>query len=143
MTNEEKTAWTSAISASAGLLAYLVFALAALVRNSNVKEIDFSLPLLGCMFGIVIPIWLMRGSLLRTAKTQEVRLDERDRDIALRGDQARHQILLLTCVIVLALALNQADYFWLAGTVFAGVSLSFVTGAAVQISGYRNGFHAL
>ncbi len=78
MTGEEKTAWTSAISAGAGLIAYLVFALTALSGDIAVAEIDFSLPLLGCMFGIVIPVWVMRGSMLRPAKAQEVGRDERD-----------------------------------------------------------------
>lgn len=143
MTGEEKTAWTSAISAGAGLIAYLVFALTALSGDIAVAEIDFSLPLLGCMFGIVIPVWVMRGSMLRPAKAQEVGRDERDMDIALRGDRVRHQILLLTFAIVLSLALNEGEYFWIAGCIFVGVSLSFVIGAAVQISGYRNGVRSL
>lgn len=142
MTGEEKTAWTSAISAGVGLLLYLAFALVALGIHSEVEDIDFSLPLLGCMFGIVVPVWLMRGSLLRASGARGIERDERDMDIARRGDQARHQTLLMTCVIILALALNRSDHFWIAGAVFAGVSLSYVIGSAVQISGYRNGVNS-
>ncbi len=142
MVDEEKTAWISAILAGLGLLAYLVFSVVSLGSHPAVEDIGFEFPLLGCMFGTVVPIWLLRGSLLRRSGTLEIERDERDLDIARRGDQARHRLLLLTCVIVLSLALNKEEHFWIAGAVFAGVCLSFVIGAGVQIGGYRNGVNA-
>lgn len=142
MVDEEKTAWVSAISAGLGLLAYLVFSVVSIGIHPAVEDIGFAFPLLACMFGIVIPIWLLRGSLLRRSETLEIERDERDADIARRGDQARQRLLLITCVIVLSLALNKEEHFWIAGAAFAGVCLSFVIGAGVQISGYRHGVNA-
>lgn len=142
MADEEKAAWVCAVSAGAGLVAYLVFSLVSLGNHHVVGEIGFEIPLLLCMFGIVIPLWLHRGALLRGSGARGIERDERDAEIARRGDQSRQQLLLLTCVIVLSLALNQRDHFWIAGALFAGVSLSFVFGSGIQIKAYRNGISA-
>lgn len=139
MANEEKTAWTSLVSAGVGLLLYVVFVLIALDKSESIADIAYSLPLLGCVLCIVGPSWLTRGALPGTAASQEAERDERDVDIARRSDQVRQQVLLLTCVVVLALALGSAEQFWIASAVFAGVSLSFISGSAVQLHGYRTG----
>lgn len=139
MTDDEKTAWTSALAAGVGLLAYVAYVLTAVGRGIPVSDIDFAFPLLGCIFAVVVHVWLMRASLLRASDDRGVERDERDLEIARRGDQVRHQALLLACAIVLSLALSRAEPFWIAGALFGGVALSLVAGAAAQISGYRNG----
>lgn len=68
--------------------------------------------------------------------------DERDRDIARRGDQARYQILLCMCVPVLSMAFSGTEHFWIATAVFAGLGTSYLVGAGVQIGGYRRGVPA-
>lgn len=135
MADEEKTAWVSAVSAAAGLLAYLVFVVAAVGNDAPVAASRVHVrgrhPRLDAA--------RIRGG--RSGGQEPVR-DERDAEIARRGDQTRHHVLLLACAIVLSLALNKTENFWIAGALFAGVSLSFVIGTGVQISGHRHGVSA-
>lgn len=142
MPDEEKVAWATVASAGLGMLAFAVVVLLRVLDGTRVGDQPYSFPMIGCMFLIVVPVWVIRAVLLKRNAGTAMGPDERDRDIARRADQAKFGILLMACVIVLALAFNGSDHFWIASAVFAGLGLSFLGGGAVQINGYRRGIPA-
>ncbi|MCV9996129.1 hypothetical protein OIU93_17755 [Paeniglutamicibacter sp. ZC-3] len=142
MSDGERVAWVTVASAGLGMLAFAVVVLLRILDGSLAGDQPFSFPMIGCMFLIVVPIWVTRAVLLKRNAGTNMGPDERDRDIVRRADQTKFGILLMACVVVLALAFNGSDHFWIASAVFAGLGLSFLGGAAVQINGYRRGIPA-
>lgn len=139
MSDEEKVAWVTVAAAGLGMLAFITAVLLHTMGGSPVGEQNYSLPMIACIFVMAVPVGVARGLLLRNQKETITGPDERDRDIARRADQAKFQILLFVCVIVLSMAFTGTEHFWIASTVFAGLGLSLLVGAGMQISGYRRG----
>lgn len=142
MSDEEKVAWVTAASGGLGLLAFVAVLLFRALGITPADDPNFSVPLIICMFIVVVPVWALRTVLLKRNEGADAGPDERDRAITRRADQAKFRILLMACVVVLALAFNGTDHFWIASVVFAGLAMSFVGGAAVEINGYRRGIPA-
>ncbi|GAA5227963.1 hypothetical protein [Paeniglutamicibacter antarcticus] len=142
MADEEKVAWTTVVSAGIGMLAFAAVVLLCNVAGSVVGEQNYSLQMLACVFVMAVPVWVMRAVLLKSSGGEGVGADERDLEITGRADQAQFRVLLLSSAIVLSLAFNETEHFWIASTIFAGLGLSVIVGAVVQLRGYRSGVRA-
>ena len=91
---------------------------------------------------MAVPVWVMRAVLLKSSGGEGVGADERDLEIAGCADDAKFRVLLLSSAIVLSFAFNETEHFWIASTIFAGLGLSVIVGAVVQLRGYRSGVRA-
>jgi hypothetical protein len=139
MSNEERVAWVTVVAGGVGMLAFATVILVHALDGSPLGEQRYSIPMIMCLFVMAVPVWTTRWHLLRSDEETDTGPDERDREIARRADQAKFQVLLIACVIVLSMAFTGAEHFWIASFVFAGLGLSVLVGAGMQISGYRRG----
>ncbi|MDQ0095717.1 hypothetical protein [Paeniglutamicibacter psychrophenolicus] len=139
MSSEERVAWVGVASGSAGMLVFVALALIHALGDGRLAGQNYTIPMILCVFVMVAPVWIVRGLLARGRKKTDLGPDERDRDIARRADQAKFQVLLFACVVVLSMAFTGTEHFWIASTVFAGLGFSLLVGAGVQIAGYRRG----
>lgn len=142
MASEEKMAWMTVASAGIGMLAFAAVVLLYHVAGSAVGEQNYSLPMLTCVLVMAVPAWVMRAVLQKRSGGQDLGTDERDLEIARRADQAKFRVLLFSSAIVLSLALNETEHFWIASTIFAGLGFSVMVGAVVQLRGCRSGVRA-
>ena len=67
------------------------------------------------------------------------RSDQRDRDIAHRGDRAGQAFMAIAGLGGIVLCAVEADGFWVAHTLFLGFALSAVVGAVARAVAYRRG----
>ncbi|MFL4473179.1 hypothetical protein ACIPVK_04195 [Paeniglutamicibacter sp. MACA_103] len=139
MPDEEKVAWATLGSFGLGMLAFAALVVVRLLGGIPVSEQSYSIPILICMMVMTVPVMVMRAILSRGSGDTDLGHDERDREITRRSDQSRYRVLLLACVVVLSMTFSGTEHFWIASVVFAGLGLSYLVGAAVQISGYRRG----
>ncbi|GAA1870095.1 hypothetical protein GCM10009715_16370 [Paeniglutamicibacter psychrophenolicus] len=142
MADEERISWVSVVSCGLGMLAFAGVVLMRVIGGTAVAEQNYSMPMIACMAVMMVPILAAKIWTGTRNQDKEDGPDERDREIARRGDQARYQVLLATCVPVLSMAFSGAEHFWIAAAVFAGLGTSFIVGAGVQIGGYRRGVPA-
>lgn len=142
MADEEKVAWMTIVSAGIGMMVFAAVVLLSDVAGRATGEQSYSLPMLACVFVMVVPVWVMRAVVLKRNGGENVGADERDLEISRRADQAKFRVLLFSSVIVLSLAFNETGYFWIALAIFAGLGFSGIVGAVVQLSGYRSGVRA-
>ena len=139
MSNEERVAWATIAAGGVGMLAFATVVLLQTLGGGPLGEQNYSIPMIMCLFVLAVPVWAMRLHPLRSDEETGTGPDERDREITRRADQAKYQVLLFACVIVLSMAFTGAGHFWIASTLFAGLGLSVLVGAGMQVSGYRRG----
>src|SRR3954462_401830 len=129
MSSEERVAWVSFVAGGIGMLAFVTVVLIHSMGGSATGEQDYSIPMIMCIFAMVVPVWVSRGLISRERKAAVLGPDERDREIARRAAQVKFQVLLIACVIVLSMVFSGADHFWIASTVFAGLGFSALVGS--------------
>jgi len=67
------------------------------------------------------------------------RSDQRDRDIAHMGSRVGQAFLVIAGLGVLVLCAFEADWFWIANTMFFGFALSAFVGGVASVIAYRRG----
>jgi hypothetical protein len=65
--------------------------------------------------------------------------DQRDRDIARKGDRVGQWFMVAAGLGVIVLSARQAHWFWIANVMFFGFALTAIVGAVVRIVAYRRG----
>ena len=65
--------------------------------------------------------------------------DVRDRDIARMGDRVGQAFMVIAGLGVIVLCAFEADWFWIAQTMFFGFALSAFIGGVAQVIAYRRG----
>lgn len=139
MSFEEKGTWVYAVIAVALALIYFAIVLGQLPQTAA-SDITFQVPLLaaiGATIGLTIAAHILVAIM---APDDAGRRDQRDKDINRYGEYVAGLILGLSAVVPLALALAEADHFWIANTIYLAFVLSTVSGSIVKIVAYRRGF---
>lgn len=139
MSSEEKRAW---ISAAVGLVvpvAYLAVILSR-VPGTDVATIAYVGPMLtaigvGIGAGIVLTIAAALVSPRDAGRT-----DERDREINRRGEYVGFYVMSIAAIVPLALAMAEAEQFWIAHALYAAFVLAALASAGVKIVAYRRGW---
>ncbi len=150
MSYEEKITWVSGL-VTLIVAGWYAWVLASMFGEVPVGEIAYQRPLLlavGAMilFTIVGAIALAIGAAIRAEVTgrgsaEEVgRKDERDVSIEGRGDRAAFYASSSLMVGVLALAMLEQPYFWIANGVFAAFVVGSLISSGVKLTAYRRGF---
>ncbi|MFW5745375.1 MAG: hypothetical protein ACOC2D_19040, partial [Spirochaetota bacterium] len=68
------------------------------------------------------------------------RTDERDKAISKHGEYIGFYVLSVGVVGALALAMLEADHFWIANAICLAFALSSTVASVVKIAAYRRGF---
>ncbi len=68
------------------------------------------------------------------------RVDDRDREIALRGRAAGATVASIGALLALVLAMAVAEQFWIANTLYLTFAASSAVASAVRLAAYRRGF---
>ena len=149
MTTEERTVWVYLISVIITSGAYFAVMLARL-RDAPASEVSWVLPMLLAM-GLSIAGTIV-GTILATiaaAIGQGVKgrstgidhgVDERDKDIKRYGSRKAQGLLAVGLGGGLALAMIDADTFWIGNFLFLIGTLGAIVETTVKIRAYRRGF---
>lgn len=68
------------------------------------------------------------------------RKDERDRNIAQRGDVAGSYVSSVVLIGAFVLTVLELPYFWIANAIFAGLVVAGLASSGVKLVAYRRGF---
>lgn len=150
MSYEEKINWVSAV-VTAIVASRYAWVVGGPIGEVPVGEIAYQRPLLfavGAMivFTIVGAIALAIAAAIRAEVTGEGsaddvgRKDERDVRIEGRGDRAAFYVSSALMAGVLALAMLEQPYFWIANGVFAAFVVGSLVSSGVKLAAYRWGF---
>jgi hypothetical protein len=147
---EEKMTWVSTSVSVIVTAVYFTFVLGRL-GSGPVSGIAYQVPLLiamGAMIAMTIVGAIMMA--IGTAVTAEItgsgsaneidRKDERDVDIARRGDLIGYYVSSVGVLSALALTMLKFDYFWIANAIFLSFVVASLVSSAVKIVAYRRGF---
>lgn len=150
MSFEEKLTWVSGAVSIVVPVVYFVIMFGRL-ENVSAAEIAYQRPLiiaivasivLNIIGAIVMAIGTSISAEIRGRKPEDEidRKDERDTNISRRGDLIGFYVSSVGVVGALALTMLEADYFWIAGALYAAFALGSVVAAAVKLVAYRRGF---
>lgn len=147
---EEKTSWVSGLVAVVVAGAYASVVVPH-IGGGSVSAIAYQRPMLiaiGAMIVMTIIVTILMA--IGTAVTAQItgdgspddvgRTDERDKDINRRGELIGYYVSSIGMLAALALAMLEADHFWIANAIFAGFMISSVVGSAYKVFLYRRGF---
>ena len=135
---EEKGQWVYLVAIGLGLPAYLLI-LSGLAANTPVTEIDY-VPALLLVIGVGIVLSIAGRIVIEiVSRSESDKADVRDRDIGRHGEYVAGILLGVGMIVPFVLALAEADYFWIANTMYLAFALSAFVGTAVKVVAYRRG----
>ncbi|WP_203582397.1 hypothetical protein [Microbacterium hibisci] len=142
MVYEERNAWASLIVSVIGVSVYVVLVLQQ-AGGGPLADVDW-VPLMlwtigaGIVGGIVISIaW---GIVAGMHDPDGVgKSDQRDRDIADMSTRVGQAFMVIAGLGVIVLCAFEADWFWIANTMFFGFALSSIIGGVASVIAYRRG----
>ena len=147
---EEKMTWVSGVVAVVVPVAYFIIMLGRL-QETSASAIAYQVPLIvavvaSIVLNIVGAIAVSIGAGIsaeihgRKAAVEIERKDERDRSIARRGDLIGFYVSSVGLVGALILTMTEADYFWIANTIYLAFVVGSVVGTVVKLVAYHRGF---
>jgi hypothetical protein len=106
-------------------------------RSGPITEIDYQ-ALLIVMVGVLVGATVVAQVLIAIVTPSEAeQVDERDRMIALRGDRIAGWVVTIGALGGLVLAMIEADSFWIAHALLAGLVLAEIGKSIVMLVSYR------
>ncbi|GGL57754.1 hypothetical protein [Planomonospora parontospora] len=140
MTSEERGAWLYAILVPVTSLAYFAAVVPRLFEQPA-AEVSWAVPMLwavgasfaGSVAGSIVLTVLARGA--------GAARDVRDREIERHGDRIAQAVTAFGAAAVLALAMLEADHFWIGNALFLIGAVGATWGAVARIRAYRGAFH--
>ncbi|MEU3597679.1 hypothetical protein ABZ714_02925 [Streptomyces sp. NPDC006798] len=138
MATGERRAW---ITALVTVVAYTVYLLMVTGRAGGgpLTEADYAPVLLWSIGGAIAATVVLDAVTAAVRPGEGTRTDVRDREIGRLGDQVGQSFLVVGGVAVLALAVAEADHFWIAQTIYLAFVLSALLSSATRIVSYRLG----
>lgn len=139
MSYEERGAWVYLVAVVATFCGYVAVVLAR-AGGGALADADYVAPLLWSI-GISIALTIAGRIAIEIVRPGEgTTADVRDKEISRSGDYATGMVVSVGVVLPLALALAEADHFWIANAIYAISALGAVVGTAVKLVMYRRGF---
>lgn len=134
MSYEERRAWVYAAVAAVVPAVYAVIVLGRLA-DAGAAEVSYARPLLIAVGAGMVANFLA-GMLIGAPE----RRDERDVGIFRYGTQAGYFVLAAGAGGALALALAEAEHFWIANALYLAFILDALVSSTTKIVAYRRGF---
>jgi MFS family permease len=142
MAYEERNVWASLIVSVLGMIAYVVIVLqqAAGGPLTDVDWVPIMLWIIGAGIVGAIVVSIVWGIVAGMFDPDGVgRSDQRDRDIAHMSTRVGQAFLVIAGLGVILLCAFEADWFWIANTMFFGFALSSIVGGIASVIAYRRG----
>lgn len=139
MNYEEKGVWVYLVVVLATYGTYAGIVLSQL-GSTPLTEIDYAGPLLWSIGASIVAAIVLRIVVEIVSPSDKQRADSRDKEITRRGELIGMWGLVAGALGGMALALVQAEYFWIANAIYLGFVLSALTASVAKIVLYRRGF---
>ena len=142
MVYEERNTWASLIASAIAMIIYVVVTLQQ-ADGGPLADVDW----------VPIMLWTIGGSIVGAIVLSIVwgivagmgdlegvgKSDQRDRDIARLGSRVGQGFIVAAGLGAIALCAVEADWFWIANTIFFGFALWAFVGGVVSVVAYRRG----
>jgi len=142
MVYEERNTWASLIASAIAMVIYVVVTLQQ-ADGGPLADVDW----------VPIMLWTIGGSIVGAIVLSIVwgivagmgdlegvgKSDQRDRDIARLGSRVGQGFIFAAGLGAIALCAVEADWFWIANTIFFGFALWAFVGGVVSVVAYRRG----
>ncbi|MET0734297.1 MAG: hypothetical protein ABWY55_01430 [Microbacterium sp.] len=142
MAYEERNLWSSLIVSAIAMVVYVIVVLQA-ADGGPLAEVDWvpiMLWTIGASIAGAIVVSILWGILAGMRDPDGVgKSDQRDRDIARMGGRVGQAFLVIAGLGVIILCAVEADWFWIANTMFFGFAISTIVGGIASVIAYRRG----
>jgi len=142
MVYEERNTWVGLIVSVIGIAVYVIVVLQQAGDGPLTDVVWWPIMLWTIIGSIVasIVISILWGILAGMRDPDGVgKSDMRDRDIARMGGRVGQAFMVIAGIGVLVLCAFEADWFWIANTMFFGFFLAAVSGGIASVIAYRRG----
>ncbi|WP_375385209.1 hypothetical protein [uncultured Microbacterium sp.] len=142
MVYEERNVWTGLVVTVIAMTAYVIIVLQAAGGRPLTEVVWWPIMLWTIGLSIVasIVISILWGIFAGMRDPDGVgKSDQRDRDIARMGGRVGQAFLVIAGLGVMVLCAFEADWFWIANTMFFGFALSAFVGGIASVIAYRRG----
>ena len=142
MVYEERNIWAGLIVSVIAMIVYVVIVLqqAAGGPLTDVDWVPIMLWIIGGSIVVAILVSIVWGILAGMRDPDGVgKSDQRDRDIAHMSTRVGQAFLVIAGLGVIILCAFEADWFWIANTMFFGFALSSIVGGIASVVAYRRG----
>jgi MFS family permease len=142
MVYEERNLWSSLIVSVIAMIVYVIVTLQAAGGGplTDVDWVPIMLWTIGASIVGAIVVSIVWGMLAGMRDPDGVgKSDQRDRDISQMGNRVGYAFLVIAGLGVLVLCAFQADWFWIANTMFFGFAVSTIIGGIASVIAYRRG----
>ncbi|GEL46706.1 hypothetical protein CHO01_18220 [Cellulomonas hominis] len=137
MSYQEKNTWAFGVIAVLGYGIYVAVVLGR-ADGGPLTEVAYAGPMLASI-GAAVLAGIVAGIVLGAASPDRAVRDEREREIERLGEHVGQAFLVLGGLGGLALALLEADPFWIANVLYLGFVLSAVLSAVARLVAFRRG----
>ena len=138
MTSEEKSTWIVA-AATVFIFGWYTIKILGDAATNAVSEIQYK-DLLVVMVGVFIALIIVAEIVLAILTRKLDHSDERDRKIDRFGEYIGGYVLGTGLLVVLALAMAETEYFWIAHAALGVLVVAELVTATTKIIVYRRGF---
>lgn len=139
MSFEEKSTWIYAATTLLVPVVYIALGFGQ-VQNLPIADIAYQWPMLTAI-GVGVVVAIVANIVVAIAAPSEAdKRDERDKQINRFGEFAGSYVLYVGGLLVLGLALAEAEHFWIANSVFAMFVLTSAVTTTAKLIAYRRGF---
>jgi hypothetical protein len=138
MTFQEKSLWAYGFAALAAPVAYFAWLARQVARADAVADIGYVRALLWAIGGGIL-LNMIGSTFVRGAGRGTDLKDQRDREIDRRGNAINFVVFSVLIVIPFALALRDAETFWIANAIYLAYALAAVIGVVIKAVLYRKG----
>jgi len=149
MTMEERAVWVYLVVFLATSITYFAIVIPRAVEGP-IEDVSWVVPMLwaigisivGTIVGSIVAAIASAIGLAARGRDPEVELgsDERDKEINRLGSRATYGVVSAGLLAVLALAMVDADTFWIGNVAFLAGFVGALVEAFVKIRAYRRGF---
>ncbi len=142
MVYEERNTWVGLIVSVVGISVYVLLVFQQAGDGPLTDVVWWPLMLWTIVGSIVasIVISILWGIVAGVRDRDGVgKSDQRDRDIAYMGGRVGQAFSVIAGLGVIVLCALEADWFWIANTMFFGFALSALVGGIASVTAYRRG----
>lgn len=139
MSFQERTAWAGLVLTIVAVGTYVVVVL-RLADGGPVSEVAYQGPLLwtlGLAIAATIVVTIAISMIWHGGRTEE---DVRDKEIGRFARDISTAFMVIGGVTGMALAMLEADWFWIANAIYLSFALSAILESIAKIAAYRFGF---
>ena len=139
MTFQEKSLWAYGFAAIAAPVVYFAWLARQVARADAVADVGYVRALLWAIGGGIL-LNVIGSTFVRGAGRGADLKDQRDREIDRRGNAINFVVFSVLIVVPFALAMRDADTFWIANAIFLGGMAASIVSSAAKIAAYRGSF---